>query len=127
MNYEIAAERYTAQRRKIDEIKRRHKEELAQEQEKLVALENWFTAKAQEDGLTSVKTSVGTAYWSTHNSATVASREDFFQFCKEHDAWDLLEARASKLAVKSYIEAEGTPPPGVNFSAVSVFNFRKAN
>jgi hypothetical protein len=93
----------------------------------MITLENWFTAKAQEDGLSTIKTNAGTAYWSTHHSATVGSREDLFNFCKDNNAWDLLEARASKTAVRSYIEASGEPPPGVNFKSVSVFNFRKSN
>ena len=126
MNYEEAAARYITVRREIDEIDRDYKERKAKAKEKLIILENWFTAKAQEDGLSSIKTQVGTAYWSTHHSATVASREDLFSFCKENDAWDLLEARASKTAVKSYIESTGEPPPGVNFSSVNVFNFRKS-
>lgn len=126
MNYEEAADRYLAVKRELEDIDRAYKEQKASIREKLVTLENWFTAKAQEDGLSSIKTAAGTAYWSTHHSATVGSREDFFEFCKEHDAWDLLEARASKIAVKSYIEAEGSPPPGVNYSSVNVFNFRKS-
>lgn len=126
MNYELAAERYLAVRKGIDDLERAHKAEKAKLMEKLVAIENWFTAKAQEDGLESVKTSVGTGYWSTHHTATVASREDFFAYCKEHDTWDMVEARASKMGVKSYIEEHGEPPPGVNFSSTKVFNFRKA-
>lgn len=126
MNYETAAERYLAVRRQIDELEKTHKQSKAALTEKLVALENWFTAKAQEDGLETVKTNMGTAYWSTHHTATVASREDFFSFCKEHDAWDMVESRASKTGVKSFIEANGAPPPGVNFSSTRVFNLRKA-
>jgi len=127
MNYEEAAGRYLTVKRDMEALDREYKERKAKIKEKMVVLENWFTAKAQEDGLSSIKTSAGTAYWSTHHSATVASREDFFNFCKDQDAWDLLEARASKTAVKSYIEAAGEPPPGVNFNAVNVFNFRKSN
>lgn len=127
MNYEEAAGRYLTVKRDMEALDREYKERKAKIKEKMVVLENWFTAKAQEDGLSSIKTTAGTAYWSTHHSATVASREDFFNFCKDQNAWDLLEARASKTAVKSYIEAAGEPPPGVNFNAVNVFNFRKSN
>lgn len=126
MNYEIAAERFLAVRSQIEELDRKYKAEKAKLNEALMTLEAWFTAKAQEDGLDSIKTHLGTGYWSTHNTATVASREDFFRYCKEHDTWDLVEARASKTGVKSYIEAHGAPPPGVNFSSARVFNFRKA-
>lgn len=126
MNYDIAAERYLQVRNQIDSLEREHKTAKAALTEKLVALENWMTAKAQEDGLETVKTPHGTAYWSTHHTATVGSREEFFNFCKEHDAWDMVESRASKTGVKSYIEAHGAPPPGVNFSSAKVFNMRKA-
>ncbi len=126
MNYDIAAEKYLQVRKEVDDLEREHKTAKAVLTEKLVALENWMTAKAQEDGLETVKTPHGTAYWSTHNTATVGSREEFFNFCKEHDAWDMVESRASKTGVKSYIEANGAPPPGVNFSSAKVFNMRKA-
>lgn len=127
MNYEQAADRYMSVRKELDALEREYKERKAKIKEKQIALENWFTAKAQEDGLSTIKTNYGTAYWSTHHSATVASREDLFSFCRDNDAWDLLEARASKTAVRSYIEAAGEPPPGVNYKSVSVFNFRKSN
>ena len=126
MNYDIAAEKYLQVRKEVDDLERVHKTAKAVLTEKLVALENWMTAKAQEDGLETVKTPHGTAYWSTHHTATVGSREEFFNFCKEHDAWDMVESRASKTGVKSYIEANGAPPPGVNFSSAKVFNMRKA-
>jgi hypothetical protein len=126
MNYEEAAQRYTAVRKEIDALEAAHKKTKAALTEKLHALESWFTAKAQEDGLDSVKTSLGTGYWSTHYTAKVASREDFFTHCRDNDLWDLIESRASKLAVRSFIEANGSPPPGVDFSSIRVFNFRKA-
>ena len=126
MNYDMAAERYLEVRNEIDALERAHKATKAELAEKLAVLENWFTAKAQEDGLETVKTPHGTAYWSTHHTATVASREALFSFCKENDAWDLLESRASKTGVKSFIASHGEPPPGVNFSSVKVFNMRKA-
>jgi hypothetical protein len=126
MNYEMAAEKYLQVRNQIEAMEREHKAAKAVLTEKLIMLESWFTAKAGEDGLETVKTPSGTAYWSTHHTATVASREEFFNFCKEHDAWDMVESRASKTGVKSYIEANGAPPPGVNFSSTRVFNLRKA-
>lgn len=126
MNYDMAAERYLQTRKAIDDLEREHKARLAPLEERLVAIENWFTAKAQEDGLETIKTPHGTGYWSTHHTATVASREELFNHCRANDAWDLVESRASKTAVKSYIEAHGAPPPGVNFSSTRVFNLRKA-
>jgi len=126
MNYEQAAERYTTIKAEMEAIDREVKAKKAELKAKLVMLEGWFTAKAQEDGLESIKTGVGTAYWSTHHSASVASRDELFTYCKEHDTWDLIESRASKTGVRSFIDAHGCPPPGVNFASIRVFNFRKA-
>jgi len=126
MNYELAAEKYLQVRDKIDTLEKAHKAAKAEMTKTLVALEQWFTAKSQEEGLTKIPTDFGLVYWSKHNSATVASRDEFFTFCKENDNWDMVESRASKTGVKSFIEANGTPPPGVNFKTVQVFNFRKA-
>ena len=126
MNYNEATEKYLLVRKQIDDLEKAHKAEKARLTEKLQMIESWITTKAQEDGLETIKTPFGTGYWSTHHTATVASREEFFSFCKENDAWDMVESRASKLGVKSYIEATGAPPPGVNFSSTRVFNLRKA-
>lgn len=127
MNYERAAQLYIETEADIARAEAAHKETVAPLKEKLAALEHWLTVKAQEDGLENVKTEFGTVYWSVHHKATVAAREPFFAHCRENNAWDLVEARASKTAVKSYVEAHGVPPPGVDYSSVRVFNFRKAS
>jgi hypothetical protein len=125
MNYEEASSRFVDVREELEALDREYKEKKAAVKEKMVALENWFTAKAQEDGLDTIKTPYGTAYWSVHHRATVASREDLFSYCKEHDAWDLIESRASKTAVRSHLEMHGEVPPGINYGTVKVFNFRR--
>jgi hypothetical protein len=124
MNYEVAAHKYLELRNAVTAMENEHKRAKAELVGKMTVLENWFTAKATEEGLTNIPTPSGTAYWSTHHSATVASRHELFTYCMENGTWDLIESRASKTAVKSFIEAHGAPPPGVNYNSVSVFNFR---
>jgi len=126
MNYETAGEKYVALEKEVERIEKEAKVKTAELKKVMLDLENWFTLKAGEDGLANIKTAVGTAYWSVHHKATVASRDALFEYCKQKDAWDLLEARASKEAVKSFIAGHGIPPPGVNYAAVKVFNFRKS-
>jgi len=126
INYETAGEKYVALEKEVERIEKEAKTKTAELKKVMVDLENWFTLKAQEDGLSNIKTAVGTAYWSVHHKATVASRDALFGYCRANDAWDLLEARASKEAVKSFIEGHGIPPPGVNYASVKVFNFRKS-
>jgi hypothetical protein len=126
MTYEEAAKKYLECRKEIDDLDKKYKEDKANIMKRVVLLEGWFTAKAQEEGLKTVPTPYGTGYWSTHHTATVESREDFFKFCKENGTWDLVATHASKSGVKSFIEAHGEPPPGVKFASTKVFNFRKA-
>jgi hypothetical protein len=125
MNFDRAAQLYISLRQEKEAVEAEAKRRTAEIKAKMAELENWFTLKAEEAGLKNVPTMHGTAYWSTHYSATVAAREPFFEFVKENDAWDLVQARASSSAVKSFIDGHGEPPPGVNFSAVKVFNLRE--
>ena len=124
MNYESAAEKYVKLRTEVERIEREAKTKTAELKSVMLDLENWITLRAQEDGLENVKTACGTAYWSTHYSAKCASRDALFEYCKTTGEWDLLEARPSKLAVKAHVAGHGTPPPGVDFSAIKVFNLR---
>jgi len=125
LNFEQAGEKYIALRNEVARIEGEAKTAVAELKSTMQDIENWFTIRAQEEGLSKIPTSVGTVYWSTHNSATVADRAALFEFCSANNAWDLIESRVSKTAVKSHIEGHGVPPPGVNFASVQVFNLRK--
>jgi len=75
-------------------------------------------------GVESVKTPHGTAYTSTKTSATIADWDSFLEFVKQHGAYELLEHRASKVAIEQFKAANDELPPGVNWSAVRSVNFR---
>ena len=126
MNCEQAAAKYLELRDAVDRIEKEAKAKTAELKKIMVDIENWFALTAEEQGLKTVPTGVGTVYWSVHNSASVAEPTVFKDFVVQNNAWDLIETRASKTAVKSYIEGHGTPPPGVNFSSVRVFNLRRS-
>ena len=125
MNYETACKKFLELDAECDMIEAEAKKKKAEIKKIMLDLENWITLKAQDDGLENVKTPYGTAYWSTHYTASVANPSAFKDFVVQTGAFDLMETRASKLAVKSYIEGHGEAPPGVNFSAIKVFNLRK--
>ena len=125
INFEKAARAYTELRQQIEAIEAEAKGKVAILKTQLLDIETWLTMKADEQGLVNIKTSLGTAYWSNIASAKVADRAVLFDYIKEHDAFDLLESRVSKEAVKSHMEAHGgLPPPGVDFSQIRRFNFR---
>jgi hypothetical protein len=125
MNYEQAAAKHVEIEGEITRINNEAKKKVASLNKILADIENWFALKAQEEGLKSIPTPVGTVYWSTHYSATVANPTAFKTFVIEKGLYDLMETKASKTAVKSYIEGHGEAPPGVNFSSRKVFNLRE--
>ena len=128
MNFDNACKNYVALRREVDDIERVAKAATASLKEKMLALETWLTLKADEAGLENIKTAHGTAYWSIIASAKVANRDTFLDFVRKEEAYDMLENRVSKEAVKSYMEAhDGLVPPGVDFMQIRKFNLRIAS
>jgi hypothetical protein len=122
--YDDAVKEYLTLRDAVDEIENNAKRQKAELRAIMARIEAQITEHAQTDGLVTVPTKHGTAYWATHYTCTCASRDELFDYVRQHEAWDLLESRPSKSAVKSLIEATGEPPPGVNFSAYRVLNIR---
>jgi len=125
MNYELAAAKYKELEAEVARIDAEAKKKKAALAKIMGDIENWFALRAQEDGLKNIPTSEGTVYWSTHYSASVAEPQVFKDYVMSNKAFDLMEVRAAKLAVKSFIEGHGEPPPGVNFSSRKVFNLHK--
>ena len=127
MNFDDAAMKVNKIDDEIDRINLEAKKKVAELTKMRVDFENWFALKAQEEGLKTIPTLHGTVYWANHSKASVAEPAVFKQFVIDNGAFDLIETRAAKLAIKSYIDAHGAPPPGVNYSTVSVFNLRRTN
>jgi hypothetical protein len=92
---------------------------------KMEKLEAWLKEKADADGVTSFKTKHGTAFLTTSDYANVADWDAVLNFIVEHDAYDMLEKRISKVAVRGYIDANKAVPPGVNYGTKLEVNVRK--
>lgn len=93
--------------------------------DKMNKLEGWIMAKADETGVKSFKTEHGTAFLSTTDFAGVADWDAVLDYIKANDAYDLLERRVSRNAVRSYIDSTGAVPAGVNFGTKVTVGFRK--
>jgi len=112
------------------------KKELEAEEAKLTKIQDAITDKIKEimhqNGVTSVKTPHGTAYIAYRESAQVADWETLLNFIKTNDAYDLLEKRVSKSAVKERMEEDrngnyaNPPPPGVNYTRTEGVNVRRS-
>lgn len=119
---------YIAVREKLKAKEEEHTKSL----QPLVDLQNELTAKLQEflsqNGVDSVKTSMGTFYSSVRYSTSLADPEAFMQYVISHEAFDLLDRRANSTAVRAYAdENSGALPPGVNLSALRTIGVRRAS
>lgn len=126
LDFESVIAKYIDMRKQCEDIEHEAKVRVKEIKTQMALLEAWVTTHADEEGLKTVPTHAGTAYWSTHHTCSVAAPSVFFDFVRSHEAWDLLEKRASKSSVLAYINEEGGPPPGVNFSSYRVFNVRES-
>lgn len=88
-------------------------------------IEAYLLQQADAQGVTSFKTKSGTAFVTTVDMANVADWDAVLRFVKDNDAWDMLEKRVSKNAVRQYIEATKAVPSGVNWATRLDINVRR--
>lgn len=94
-------------------------------QDKIEAL---LLLKFGELGIDSVRTEKGTAYASVRSSVSIADWDSFRTFCEaQDDPFTFIDRKASKTAIEQYKSANDDQlPPGVNWSATRVVNFRRS-
>lgn len=116
---------YMKLRNQKEQIEAETKDRVAKLKEKMSRLEAWIKEKADADGVTSFKTDHGTAFLTTTDYANVADWDAVLGFIRDNEAYDMLEKRISKLAVRGYIETNKAVPPGVNYGTKLEVNIRK--
>lgn len=116
---------YIKLREKKSQIKTEAETKMGELDAKMTKLEAWIKEKADEQGVTSFKSNHGTAFLTTVDFATVGDWDAMLNFVKENDAYDMLEKRVSKTAVRGYIEQLKHVPPGVNYGTRIEVNVRK--
>lgn len=116
---------YLRLRARKDAIENDMKDRVADIKTKMTKLEAWLQAKCDEIGATSLKTPHGTAFITTLDTATVADWDATLAFVKANNAYDLLERRVSKTAVRAYIDENKSVPDGVTFGTRLNVNVRK--
>ena len=96
--------------------------------EALQAIEGAVTLELDNLGIDNIKVQgVGTAFRKKTVSAKVADREMFFDFVFDGRRENFLTSHVAKEAVEEYIEANNTPPPGVDITTIMKTQFRKAS
>jgi hypothetical protein len=118
---------YMKLRLQKEKIEGEVKVQVAEIKAKMEKLEAWIKEQADAQGVTSFKTTAGTAFLTTTDFASVADWDALLGFVRENEAFDMFEKRVSKLAVRSYIEQTKAVPPGVNYGTKLEVNIRKPN
>ena len=103
----------------------KHREEIKLLKDKMTKLEGWIKTQADEQGVTSFRTEHGTAFLTTSDYANVADWDSVLRYIQKHEAFDLLEKRVSKMAVRGYIDLNKSVPPGVNYGTAISVSVRK--
>lgn len=102
---------------------------VKEQTEELVAqmtkLETWLREQASAQGVTSFKTPHGTAFLTTVDYAQVADWDAVLDFVRKNDAYDMLERRVSKRAVRSYIDENKAVPDGITYGTRLEVNVRR--
>jgi hypothetical protein len=125
MKISEAVQLYVKLRDEAAELKRKYQEEADKVKANMDKIEGALLAAMDAAGMESVKVNGGTAYVTTKTSATVADRESFLNFCKEKGEWSLMDVRAAKSAIVQYKTANDDLPPGIDWRAERVVNFRR--
>jgi hypothetical protein len=116
---------YLKLRAQKDAIENEAKEKAKALVAKMDKLEAWVKEQADAQGVTSFKTKSGTAFLTTTDYANVADWDAMLKFIRENEAYDMLEKRVSKVAVRGYIKETKAVPPGVNYGTKLDVNIRK--
>ena len=103
----------------------KHREEIKLLKDKMTKLEGWIKTQADEQGVTSFRTEHGTAFFTTSDYANVADWDSVLRYIQKHEAFDLLEKRVSKMAVRGYIDLKKSVPPGVHYGTAISVSVRK--
>lgn len=115
VNIDKVVAKYVKLRDEKAAIEAEAKERSAALKEKMIILDAYIREEAEKQGVTSFKTKHGTAYVTTTDFATVADWDAVLNFVKENEAYDLLERRVSKSAVRGYLEETKEVPAGINY------------
>jgi|TARA_Y100000004_G_scaffold16707_1_gene17318 hypothetical protein len=116
---------YLKLRNKKEAIESETKEKVKGIKDNMAKLEGWIKEQADKQGVKSFKTDHGTAFLTTTDFAQVADWDAVLDYIKSNDAFDMLEKRVSKTAVRGYIEKNKTVPSGVNYGTRIDVNVRK--
>lgn len=125
LNKNALAAKYLELRNEVASIEAAAKEKTGPLKELMGKIETYFKGLASVEGVNSWNTDSGTVYLSHLDSARIVDSAAFMDFVTETESWDLIEKRASKTAVRQFLTANNTLPPGVDLTTRIEVNVRQ--
>ena len=116
---------YMKLRNEKEAIEAEIKSRVSELKAKMDKIEAWLKEQADAQGVTSFKGKHGTAFLTTTDYANVADWDAVLEFVKTNEAFDMLEKRVSKIAVRGYIERNKSVPAGVTYGTKIDVTVRK--
>jgi len=116
---------YMKLRNEKEAIEAEIKSQVAGLKAKMDKIEAWLKEQADAQGVTSFKGKHGTAFLTTTDYANVADWDAVLEFVRTNEAFDMLEKRVSKIAVRGYIERNKSVPAGVTYGTKIDVTVRK--
>lgn len=125
LTIEQAISAYVKLREKKAQIEAKAKADTKPVVDTMDKIEAYLKEQADLLGVQSFKTDSGTAFLTTSERANVANWDEVLKFILENEAFDMLEKRVNKTAVREYLSANQAVPPGVNYGTSIEVSVRK--
>lgn len=118
-------QQYVDVRDKLKQLNTEHEERIKPLLEIQEILAGRLQAALDANNAENIKTEHGTFYRSIRYSASLADPDVFMKFVIDNRKFDLLDRRANPTAVRAYVDAEKTLPPGCNLNAIHSVGVRR--
>lgn len=104
----------------------RHAEEMKPINDTMVMIEDELKGALQASNATNMKTGNGTVSLSQKDSTSAADINAFWTWVITQGQFDMLDKKPNLTAIREYVEANGVPPPGVNYSTFLKIGVRRS-
>lgn len=106
--------------------KRVFDEETAKITEAMKFIEGQLARIMMETGVERMGSDAGVTFFKDVASASVADKDEFFNYLQRSENWHLADIRAAKKYIGEWVEEGNELPPGVNWSRAKVVRVNRA-
>lgn len=124
-NLDQVVAQYLALREGSERIMKEAEAKVVPMKAAMKTIESYFMKLVNETGQTKFGTPSGTAFRDTKTGCNVKDWDTFLTWMREQQAFFLLNKAVNKTAVKEYMDAHGTPPPGIEWIAMHDIKIRR--